>query len=347
MLSETAVLARAEDAIAALLPKGWSCERRDAPATADFLLTIGAPDGALATLVVDVRQRLSPGSVAGLAAQLARAAPAIPLLVAGWLSPLTRAALTAAGVGYVDLTGNAEVRLSRPGLVLRTTGGAKDPEPAPSALGSLKGTGAARAVRALIDFSPPYGVRELAEAAGASASVLSRVATLLAADALLRRDDRGRVVEVSWEPVLRRWAEDYRFPGTERGVSYLDPRGIAAFTRKLAAFGQPWAATGTLGVPLGIAVVPVTLATVYVESPERAAREMGLVAADTGANVLLVGVGEADERARATVGTDGIVRCAASQVAVDLLTGPGRGSSEADALVEWMRANESGWRKRP
>jgi len=347
ILSETATLARAEDAIASLLPRGWSCARQDAGPEVDLLLTIRAPDGAFATIVVEVKQRLAPGSVTRLAAQLAQAAPAVPLLVAGWLSPLTRAALTAADVGYIDLTGNAEVLLSRPGLVLRTSGAAKNPAPAPSTLGSLKGTGAARAVRALIDFVPPYGVRELAQASRASASVLSRVATLLASDGLLQRGERGSIVDVSWVEVLRRWAEDYRFPGTERGVPYLDPRGVAAFARKLTALGQPWAATGTLGVPVGVAVAPVTLATVYVDSPERVARDMGLVSTDTGSNVLLVGVGEADERGRASLGTDGIVRCAASQVAVDLLTGPGRGSSEGEALIEWMRANEAAWRRRP
>jgi hypothetical protein len=96
-----------------------------------------------------------------------------------------------------------------------------------------------------------------------------------------------------------------------------------------------------------VGVAPVTLATVYVDSPERCARELGLVPVDAGANVLLIGVSEADERARAFRGADGIVRCAASQVAADLLTGPGRGSSEGEALIEWMHANEPKWRRRP
>lgn len=346
MISETALRARAEDAIADLLPDGWSCARRDASVEIDLLLTIRSPDGTTGLVAVEVKPRVAPGTVAAVAKQLARAAPATPLVVAGWLSPLTRAALLEAGVGYVDLTGNANVCLSRPGLVLRTSGAAKDPEPVPSALGSLKGPGAARAVRALIDFAPPYGVRALAKASGASAPVLSRVAALLSEEALLRRDARGSVVEVSWVPVLRRWVEDYRFPGAERGVPYLDPRGVGAFTKKLAGFPQPWAATGTLGVPVGVAVAPVSLATVYVDSPERGAREMGLLSAAAGANVLLVGVGESDERLRSVQGADGLVRCAVSQVAADLLTGPGRGSSEGEALLQWMRANESTWRRR-
>ena len=347
MISETASLARAEDAIAGLLPPGWTCSRVSAPAGTDLLLTIRSPDGIAGAFAVAVKQRITAGNVPALAALLARAAPATGLVVTAWLSPLTRAALTDAGVGYLDLTGNAYVCLSRPGLVLRTSGSAKDPEPAPSALGSLKGSGAARAARALIDLAPPYGIRELAAASGASAPVLSRVATLLVGDALIRRGARGSVLDVSWVDVLLRWVEDYRFPGAERGMSYLDPRGVPAFTRKLAAYSLPWAATGTLGVPAGVAVAPVTLATVYVESPERVAREMGLIPAETGANVLLIGVSEADEWLRSGTGGDGVVRCSVSQVAADLLTGPGRGSSEGEALIAWMRANEASWRKRP
>ncbi len=347
MLSETARVARAEDAIAGLLPDGWSCARCDGSPETDLTLSIRGPDGVVGVVAVAAKARVAPGTVPALAAQLARVAPASPMVIADWLSPLTRAALTAAGVGYLDLTGNADVRLSRPGLLLRTIGAAKDPAPPASTLGSLRGTGAARAVRALLDFTPPYGVRELAAASGASAPVISRVATLLAADALVQRDPRGTVTEVSWVDVLRRWVEDYPFPGIERGMGYLDPRGLVVFTRKLTMLQLPWAATGTLGVPFGVAVAPLTLATVYLDAPERAARELGLTPADTGANVLLIGVGESNERLRSSRGPDGVWRCAPSQVAADLLKGPGRGSSEGEALIEWMRAKESGWRKRP
>jgi hypothetical protein len=40
------------------------------------------------------------------------------------------------------------------------------------------------------------------------------------------------------------------------------------------------------------------------------------------------------------------VRFAAlSPVAVDLLTGPARNPSEANALLDWMAANEPAWRR--
>jgi hypothetical protein len=42
---------------------------------------------------------------------------------------------------------------------------------------------------------------------------------------------------------------------------------------------------------------------------------------------------------------DGVRFAALSQVAVELLTGPGRNPSEATALLDWMAANESAWRR--
>ena len=40
----------------------------------------------------------------------------------------------------------------------------------------------------------------------------------------------------------------------------------------------------------------------------------------------------------------GITYVALSQNAADLLTGPGRGTNEAEELMEWMARNEGVWR---
>jgi hypothetical protein len=42
---------------------------------------------------------------------------------------------------------------------------------------------------------------------------------------------------------------------------------------------------------------------------------------------------------------DGLRYAAPSQVAVDLLTGPGRSPSEGEALLDWMGDNERQWRR--
>lgn len=53
--------------------------------------------------------------------------------------------------------------------------------------------------------------------------------------------------------------------------------------------------------------------------------------------MLLVGTSALEELSRAGAWPDGVVRCAPSQVVADLLTGPGRGTTEGEALIEWMR----------
>jgi len=42
---------------------------------------------------------------------------------------------------------------------------------------------------------------------------------------------------------------------------------------------------------------------------------------------------------------DSVVFGALPQVAADCLTGPDRMPSEAEALIEWMAANEDAWRR--
>ena len=41
---------------------------------------------------------------------------------------------------------------------------------------------------------------------------------------------------------------------------------------------------------------------------------------------------------------DGIRYARVTQVLVDLMKGPGRGQSESEALLEWMRDNEDKWK---
>ena len=41
---------------------------------------------------------------------------------------------------------------------------------------------------------------------------------------------------------------------------------------------------------------------------------------------------------------NGITYARVTQVAADLMTGPGRGPAEAEGLIEWMGFNEEAWR---
>ncbi|MBE1603174.1 hypothetical protein [Actinopolymorpha pittospori] len=84
----------------------------------------------------------------------------------------------------------------------------------------------------------------------------------------------------------------------------------------------------------------------YVDDLNDAADQLGLRVADSGANVLLA-VGGYNVVFDRLVEVDDIRYAAPSQVAVDLLTGPGRNPSEGQALLDWMERHESEWRSRP
>ena len=334
MISETSPSDEAP--LQKLLPSGWSCSRAS-PSTWE----LRAPDGRFAQLRIEQKERLPPIEVYWLREKL-RSQTGLPLLVADWLSPLTRRRLREVGIAYLDRTGNAELSISEPGLFIRSSGAQKDPDPPSSRLGSLKGAGSGRAMRALVDHLPPYGIRALAQRSGSSAPVLSRVASLLAQEGLLQQDERGHILQFSWEDLLRRWAEDYRFG--EGARSYLDPRGLFGLLRRLPGMQRPWAATGSLGVPPGAGVAPLSLASLYVDDPEETSQELGLSPVDVGANVLLIPVGSGGALLRRKVGEDGLQRCHPSQVVVDLLCGPGRGEAEGEALIAWMTENVEKWR---
>jgi hypothetical protein len=193
---------------------------------------------------------------------------------------------------------------------------------------------------------PPYGVRELAAKSGIAAASVSRVISFLEPENLVRRGQRGRVVEIDWPDLIRRWTQDYGLTKTNTTYTFLEPRGLTALLGKLeasAAAGFRYAVTGSLAAVQIAPFAPPRLAAVYMENAQVQATELGLRPAETGANVLLAEPFDPVVFDRSWQ-RDGIVYAALSQVAADLLTSPGRGPSEAEELIRWMEENEDAWR---
>lgn len=292
---------------------------------------------------VEVRGAVEPRDVADLARRAEAAGGQAVLVVAPFLSPRTCRLLREAGLGHADLTGNVRLALSEPGLFLETTGETRNPWRTPRPLTSLKGPAAARAVRALCDFRPPYGTSELAAKARASLATTSRVVSFLAREALLETRGRGQVVTVAWRDLIRRWTEDYSLLRTNAVARYLQPRGLGVLEDALRSLRQPYAVTGALALPDEAAIAPPRMAAVFVEDSVALARALDLVPSDDGANVLLIepfGPVVFDRQET----RNGLVCAALSQVAADLLTSPGRGPSEGEALPRWMAEREDAWR---
>jgi len=248
---------------------------------------------------------------------------------------------------YADATGNLRVVVDEPAVFLEARGAERDPDRQPRALRSLKGAIAGRVVRALCDFVPPYGVRTLAEISSTPLGTVSRVVSFLEEEALIVRDEKKQILSVDWASLIARWVRDYSVTRSNVLRSYIEPRGLAALGPKIGKL-QRYAVTGSLAAP---GTAPARLAMFYVEDSQAAAETMELAPTEAGANVWLlepfdeVVFHRTESRpfgpsAQATL----VVVAAPSQVAADLLTSPGRGPQEGEALIETMKGNEDAWR---
>ena len=331
----------------AALPASWRFTigslKRLSPRGKQAIVTVTAPEKQSAKIAVITVPRFYPNDLNRLLAPLRELKADAYLIGAAFLSPRSRQLLLNEGICYADDTGNIRIVLDHPTLFIARGGATKNPSPDKTALQSLKGSAAGRVIRALCDNKPPYGVRELAERSATPPATVSRVAGLLARDVIVQQEERGKIKAVDWQALIRRWCEDYDLAESNQTASYLEPRGIPALIDKLPAMKTAYATTGSLAAVQVTPMTSVRQAVIYVEDIEKAAEELKLKKVEAGANVMLAEPFDPVVFER-TWQKEGVIYAALSQVAADLLTSPGRGTAEADALMRWMEDNPSAWR---
>ena len=339
-----------------MLPPAWSVtsrpRREGGGGTSDVALVLTAPDGTTATVLVKAKRVVEPRDVASVLRQVTAHwgdSNAIPMVAAPYLSPRAREMLEDGGAGWFDATGNLRLRIDRPSVFLDRAGANRNPfsDPHDRRLKSLKGPGAARVVRALLDAAPPFGVRTLADLAEVGAATSSRVVELLARENLIDRDNNGRVVEVRKRSLVRRWSLDYGLTTTNQAVPMLAARGIDQVLGVLSRTDSTYAITGEAAtrphLPHGqAAVAPLALLTVFVPDASAAAAALGMRPADRGANVVLIEPFDSVVFRGAST-KNGLAYAASSQVVADLLTGPGRAPEEGAALLDVLAEQDVGW----
>lgn len=352
---EVDVLRRSLGALKECIPDTWVWEveegARRGDVVFDALLTVEAPDGSSVTVAVEVRRLIATRDVSAQLERLrfrisrARIPSAVPMLVARYLAPSTRERLEKDGVAYADATGNLLLAVDRPAVLVRNVGEDRDPWRGPGRpRGSLKGAPAALVARALVDFAPPYIVAQLVERSGASIGATYRIVKYLEEEDLLEREPRGSITTVQWRRVIERWSQDYGFQRSDSVDSFLFPRGVEAVPEALRSVKDArYVLTGSLAAHPLAPYAPPRLAMIYVDDIPTMAERLGLRGVDKGANVLLAANRDDVAFVRAH-SVDGVVSAAPSQIAVDLLTAPGRAPSEGQALLDWMEANEPHWR---
>lgn len=364
LVSEEQILRTAIAELTNRLPPGWNANvryegvRGQLRGGAVVLLT--APDGQTASLFAETSRSLVTKDLSAISEQLGRfveaaleeqpAGVVAPLVVSRYLAAPLQAWLTERNMSYVDATGNMRILLSQPALFVRDVGAQKDPWRGPGRpKGNLTGKSAARIVRALADFRPPYTIPGLMKLASTPSGNTYRAVAFIEEQDLLTRGDDGAITDVRWRALLERWSKDYGFLKL-RGVStYLAPRGLADLMKRLAGLAEGdaaerYAVTGSLATPKWEAYAQAKNAMIYAERPEELASYAGLRRVDAGANVIVAPAAEtaAFERTHLLGGT---VIVSPSQAAVDLLTAPGHGPEEGRVLLDWMVRNESDWRQ--
>jgi hypothetical protein len=171
------------------------------------------------------------------------------------------------------------------------------------------------------------------------------VVDFLEEEALLDRKKPGPITAVRWRPMIERWSKDYGFDRADVVRGYIAPRGVERTIESLRRFHTADVCRHrirrrTVRRPVRARTPPDRLR----RRPGRGRAALDLRPTDRGANVVLAANTDdfAFERAR---DIDGLRVAAVSQVAVDLMTGPGRNPAEAEALLDWMEENEDVWRR--
>lgn len=351
---EVDVLRRAIELLQERLPPRWSSTATEQVTIAghqlDALVGLTSPDGKSALFAAEARRVLVPRDLGTLVERLRSIPgpdypPIYPLVIARYLSPSAQAWLAERNVSYIDATGNMRITLESPGLYLHDVGASGDPWRGPGRpRGTLHGPPAAKVVRALADFRPPISMLELIDASKASTGATYRVVEFLEQEDLVHRSPRGPITEVAWRKLLERWSKDYSFQGNNTVFKYLQPRGMASLLERLKVTNTRYVVTGSLAAHQWAPYAPAHLAMLYVDNPKLLADSADLRPVDTGANTLLA-TGDYDVVFKRAKKFDGVTMAAPSQVAVDLLTSPGRGPAEAEYLLHWMEDHEYEWRR--
>ncbi len=173
---------------------------------------------------------------------------------------------------------------------------------------------------------------------------------MLDREAIVERNSRGGVGGVDWRELLRRRAESYGVFTSNKIARYVSPNGANYALEKIGDVPQQDVAlTGSFPVERVISVAPPNLLIVYSESSEQElVRIAGLLPADEGANVVIAAPSDpVIMEPRWPVAPPIQPRVpvvAASQLALDCLTGSGRMPQEGAAFVDWMGENEDQWR---
>jgi hypothetical protein len=212
----------------------------------------------------------------------------VPVVAVPYMGETGRGLCAAAGVSWVDLSGNAWI--DAPGRQIRFVG-YKNRFASAGRPADVFAPRSSRVVRALL-MEPGRGVTqaELAEMSGVDKGRVSRLVRRLEAMELVVRD--GRALRLKDPPLaLEAWREAYDFSKhdvTRGHVAVRDPRELISAIRDSAqSFGLSWALTGLAAAWQMTRFAMFRLVTVFVgqRPPEEWLGQIGFREDPRGANL--------------------------------------------------------------
>lgn len=249
------------------------------------------------TFVVEWKGSSATAAVSTAASHVRRYASAlgkqvIPLVAVPFMGPAGRERCEEAGVGWLDLSGNA--RILAPGVRVRVDGQPnrfKHPG-RPSSAFAPKSARIARWL--LIHRDRPMTQREIAQATGMDEGFTSRIVAKLEGDDLVVREPDGAIRPRDPDLLLDAWREDYDFSKHRVLRGHAPARSGEALLRRIADAlrerGAEHAVTGLAAAWLLTRFAGFRIVTIYLaEEPEPAFLEhLGFREGADGANAWLV-----------------------------------------------------------
>lgn len=277
-----------------------------------------------------------------------------PMIVQRYLSEPAQRWLREQQISYADATGN--FMLSSPSmniLVMSDAGAKRDPwRPLGRPRSSLKGEPVARIVRSLIENTPPYSLPMISKMSDSSSGVTYRTVDYLDRQNLIELEkvftgtrETLKIISVKWLDIIEAWSKEYSFMQSNSVKSYFEPRGISEVVKNLRKINpKTYAVTGSVAASIYEKYAEAKQIRIYARDLGDLVNKLGLREVESGANVQIAAT-EYDSVFRGTAQMDGISVVALPQIAVDLLSGPGRNPIEGKAILDWMSTNEISWRK--
>lgn len=268
---------------------------------------------------------------------------AIPLVAVPYMGPVGRERCARAGVGWLDLSGNAAIRT--PALRIHVEGKPNRYRPIgrPSSIFAPQASRIARWL--LIDPSRFQPQQELARLSGMDEGYTSRVVARLERDGHLERDGRRAVRPRDPDLLLDAWAEAYRFDLHHVQGGHVAARSgeenLRTLSRELRDRAIEHAATGLAAAWLETRFAAFRLVTLYVREPLEPAvvEDLRFREEPRGANTWLVVPKDAGIF-HGAVERDGVPCVHPVQAYLDLASQPERASEARDEL----RAKHLTWK---